>query len=83
MTARKGTHSSWARFLAILLLLWMFLVPMAAMAGGEDDPGNGGVGNVDESAMAPPEDEQYNGNDGNWNDWAEWLLWLLTIQILP
>lgn len=76
MTARKGTRSSWPRFLAVLLILWMLLVPLAAMAGGEDDPGSmGGNSFVDGDA---PEDEQ----SDDWT-WAEWLLWILTIRILP
>ncbi len=78
MTARKRTRSSWARFLSILLILWMLLVPMAVMAGGEDDPGSGGMSTVDEGALPPPEDELPTDMT-----WAKWLLWLLTIQILP
>ena len=77
MTARKGTRSSWARFLAALLILWMLLVPLAAMAGGEDDPGLGG-NSVDAEAAPLPEDEQ--STDGTW---AQWLAWLLTFRILP
>ena len=57
MTARKCTRSSWARLLAVLILMWMIFVPMAAVAGGEDDPGVTGMGGT-ESAMPPPEDEQ-------------------------
>jgi hypothetical protein len=79
MTAQKGTRSSWVRFLTILLLLWMLLVPMAAMAGGEDDPGTGGgMGSIEGTALPPSEDEQ----PVDWT-WTKWLAWLLTLQILP
>ena len=71
MTARKSTHS-WARLLAVLLILWMLVFPMAAMAGGEDDPG--GMGSVE--ALPPADGEES-------SDWVDWVLWLLTFQILP
>ena len=74
MTARNSTRSSWARFLAALLILWMLLVPLAAMAGGEDDPG--GMGSVEEAALSPADGE-------NSSSWVDWLLWLLSLQILP
>ena len=71
MTARKRTHS-WARLLAVLLILWMLVFPMAAMAGGEDDPG--GMGSAE--ALPPADGEES-------PDWVDWVLWLLTFQILP
>lgn len=71
MTARKRTHS-WARLLAVLLLLWMLVFPMAAVAGGEDDPG--GMGSVE---VLPPADGEES------SDWGDWLLWLLSLQLLP
>jgi len=61
--------------LAVLILMWMIFVPMAAVAGGEDDPGVTGMGGT-ESAMPPPEDEQS-------TEWLDWLLWLMTFRILP
>ena len=72
MSARKRTNS-WVRLLAVLLLLWMLVFPMAAVAGGEDDPG--GMGTV-EGAMPPADEEQS-------TDLVGWLLWLMTLQILP
>ena len=74
MTSRKGTRS-WAKLLAVLLLVWMLFVPVAAMAGGEDDPG--GMGSVSESALAPPPEDE------STSDWTDWLLWAVTFLILP